>query len=129
MHLNRIVHKCQFSLAPEILPKSVHQYNWAQLPVFPQEKISKGMRQLRDFIPELFVQLNVFSLHGADLTEVQYCKVCTGLRLHGRYTSLSLIGGDKESKSRSFPTATLRQQLLPLPYLKCQPRKGREYGK
>ena len=113
MHLSRIVHKCQFSLAPEILSKSVRQDNWAQLPVFPQEKVSKGMRQVRDFVPELFVQFNVFSLHGADLTEVQCCKVRIGLRPCGRYTRCSLIGGDEESKSRHFPIATLGQQLLP----------------
>lgn len=66
MHLSRIVQKCQLSLAPDTLSKSVRQDNWAQLPVFPQEKVSKGLRQLRDVIPELFVQFNVCSLHGTD---------------------------------------------------------------
>lgn len=71
------------------------------------------MRQLRDFIPELFVQFNVFSLHDADLTEVQCCQVCAGRRSCGRYTWRSLIREDKKSKSRSFPTPTSGQQLLP----------------
>lgn len=130
-HLSRIVDKHQFHVAPETLSKSVHQYDWAHLPAFPREKVSKGMRQLKDFIPELSVQFNVFSLHSAHLTELQCCKVYAGLRPCGKYTRLSVIGGDVDSKNlqpletpRSFPTAALGQWLLLSAIF-----EGKEYSK
>lgn len=82
------------------------------------------MRQLRNFIPELFVQFNISSLHGAGSTEALYYKVYTVLTLCGRYTWCSLVE-DEKTKSRSFPTAILGQQMLPSAKFEVSAPKGR----